>query len=182
MGEVFAIAFAAGGVCTFIFLFLFSWIGIYSGVVRILPEFGRKNWRYWYEYLLLIGSAGVGVLIFAKVFRSGIESLPKRPEPSFGTIDGSPPFFAASIIAILGAAVAFCVSVYLSACIGVWTGLIELGLAGTPSPTGGYETFMWSWSIGLGVVAFWIVYRYILITSRYFQNASHGDSRTAVSK
>lgn len=179
VGEVIAIAFVASTVCASIFLFVFLRVGIYADIVRILPEFGPMNQRSWYEYALWIGSVAVGILVFTKVFRRGARSLAKKPDPSLGITDGKRPFFAASVIAILSAGVAFCVSLYLSACIGVWTGLIEFHFFEPYNP-GRYERFMWVWSAGMAVLVFCLVYRYILINSRYLPNASRGDSRRAV--
>jgi hypothetical protein len=181
VSEVIAVAFVAGAVCAFVFLFVFLRIGIYADIVQILPDFGPMDQRSWYEYALWIASAAVGILVFAKVFRSGAKSLAKKPEPRSGTTNSKPPFFSASVIAILATAVAFCVSLYLSACIGVWTGLIEFHFFEPYNP-GRYERFMWVWSVGAGVIAFWIVYRYILINAQYFQRTSRGDSRRAVSE
>jgi hypothetical protein len=181
VSEVIAVAFVAGAACASIFLFVFLRIGIHADIVKILPEFGPMDQRSWYEYALWIASAAVGILVFARVFRSGAESLAKKTEPRLGTTNSKPSFFAASVIAILAAAVAFCVSLYLSACIGVWTGLIELHFFEPYNP-GVYERLMWVWSFGLALLVFWLVYRFFLINAQYFHNTSRGDSRRAVSE
>ena len=186
MAEILVIAFLAGGLCAFVFLFLLSWMGIYAGLLPFL-QISQANPTNWYEVILWIGSAAVGVLVFTRMFRSGVKVLPRKPESRFTAIGGSPPSFpaaviTASVIAVIAGGVAFCVSIYLSACIGIWTGLIEFRFFEPYHAPDRYESLMWIWSIGLGVVVFWIVYRHILITSHHIQRTARGESRGAVSE
>jgi hypothetical protein len=181
VADVVAIAFVAGTFSAFMLLFVFEWIGIFAGAVPFL-QFGFRNKLNLYEYLAWISSFAPGVLVFAKVYFSGAKSLDTKRESRDGTTNGKPPIFAASVIAILATGTAFCATVYLSACIGFWSGLIAPRILEPHTPAGKYEMLMWFWSAGFGIVAFWIVYRKILLTSRYFLKSPHGDSSIGVSE
>lgn len=181
VAEVLAIAFVAGSICVFIFFFFLSLMGIFAGLPPFL-EIGRANQTNWYEVILWISSAGAGVLVFTTVFRRGAKSLPRKSEFRLGTINSSLLLFTASLVAVTAGAVTFCVSIYLSACIGLWANLIDFRLSPPYKEPSRYQSFMWIWSIGLGVVIFWIVYRQILITSHHIEPSARGDSRGAVSE
>lgn len=182
LAEVLAIALVAGSLCAFVFLILLSWARAYAGIVPVLPVTGNMSQSTWYEKMLWISTASVGVLVFAKVFRSGIKSLPHRTQSSIEVPDGSSPLLAASVLGVITGGIAFCVTIYLSACIGIWTGLIELRLFAPYQPPTRYESAMWVWSIGVAVLAFWFVFRFILISHHRMQRAANGDSRGAVSE
>src|SRR5579863_9394670 len=79
LAEILAIASLAGGLCAFVVLFLMSLMGTYAGVLPFL-QLGRANRTNWYEVMMWIGTVGAGVLVFAKIYRSGAKSLPRRPE------------------------------------------------------------------------------------------------------